>query len=623
MTITKEFATKTVGLAVAAAMFFSVAMPAQAQTAEELQAMINSLLAQIAALQAGGTTGTTTTTGFQWTRDLRLGSTGADVLELQKFLNQDADTRVAATGAGSLGNETSYYGPATAAAVSKFQVKYRADILTPGGLVNPTGYFGPSSRAKANALNTSSTGEGSTGGDVALKGGEADVIVKSVTSGAISVDLAKADKVIEVELDVRDGDIELNRVDFSFDTRPWLYFDEVNLLVDGKEVGSLSKSSDFTEVTAGSDYRARFSDSKTVIRKGSKATVALELVVSDTMSSTRYSYYNGTGVVVTMAADAIRYTDAAGITSTDGVSGGLTATVSGSNSSFGSLEGSVAVDSPRSNTIILEDNSETRNETLAIARLKAKDNDVTIRSVDVELKNIGGTDVKNTVTRVRVFDGSTELGNALVTLTGATATTTVDDLSFRVRSGDVANLTVKADIVKGSALATTTGVEVRNVTFNYEDINYDPQAKTVTFNETHNLVVDGLSASLDSITTSNSNQNAFINFKVKVSAHGDEVRIKDDVASVVTSTTTLPTGAASTVAISSDADKDGTDYVIYDGQTRTVTVTVAITGNGTNTGFVKATLDSIAYGLGASNTGKTLTLGGSTYQSANVFVGTN
>ena len=153
-TIAKDVAAKLAVAVVALAFVFTAFAPAaQAQSVEDLQAMINDLLAQVAALQGGGDAmSSSDVCPFTWTRDLSSGSTGADVMSLQKFLNSDADTRVAATGAGSMGAETDYYGPATAAAVSKFQVKYRADVLSPAGLVNPTGYFGPSSRAKANGL---------------------------------------------------------------------------------------------------------------------------------------------------------------------------------------------------------------------------------------------------------------------------------------------------------------------------------------------------------------------------------------------------------------------------------------------------------------------------------------
>ncbi|MBI4121330.1 MAG: peptidoglycan-binding protein [Parcubacteria group bacterium] len=77
-------------------------------------------------------------------RSLTLGARGEDVKRLQQLLNSDPDTRVAASGVGSAGNETDYFGPGTGAALQKFQVKY--GISGPG----EPGYgsVGPKTRAK-------------------------------------------------------------------------------------------------------------------------------------------------------------------------------------------------------------------------------------------------------------------------------------------------------------------------------------------------------------------------------------------------------------------------------------------------------------------------------------------
>lgn len=152
---------------------FAFAIPASAQSTSDLQAQINALLAQIAALQGGSTQqsgGLSCTATF--TMNLKQGSTGSEVMALQKFLNSIDGTQVAVSGAGSPGNETSYFGPATKAAVIKFQEKYAADILTPVGLSKGTGNWFASTRAKANALCTTGgntgtgtgTGTGTTGG---------------------------------------------------------------------------------------------------------------------------------------------------------------------------------------------------------------------------------------------------------------------------------------------------------------------------------------------------------------------------------------------------------------------------------------------------------------------------
>lgn len=81
---------------------------------------------------------------FNFYRNLKVGDVGQDVLELQKILNRDSETRVANSGPGSIGNETNYFGNLTKNALIKYQNKYRSEILTPVGLSYGTGYFGPS-----------------------------------------------------------------------------------------------------------------------------------------------------------------------------------------------------------------------------------------------------------------------------------------------------------------------------------------------------------------------------------------------------------------------------------------------------------------------------------------------
>ena len=81
------------------------------------------------------------------------GDSDPEVLEIQRFLNKDPDTKVASTGVGSAGSETEFFGALTDAAVRAFQRKYASEVLNPLGLYQPTGFWGPSSRAKANTLN--------------------------------------------------------------------------------------------------------------------------------------------------------------------------------------------------------------------------------------------------------------------------------------------------------------------------------------------------------------------------------------------------------------------------------------------------------------------------------------
>ena len=77
------------------------------------------------------------------TRNLYIGISGEDVRTLQRLLN-DKGFLVSGTGAGSWGNETIYFGPATLAAVIRLQVAR--------GIAPAAGYVGPITRASLVSL---------------------------------------------------------------------------------------------------------------------------------------------------------------------------------------------------------------------------------------------------------------------------------------------------------------------------------------------------------------------------------------------------------------------------------------------------------------------------------------
>ncbi len=89
---------------------------------------------------------------YSWGQNLKVGSTGSDVLALQKFLNSNPETLISDSGAGSPGNESNTFGPRTKTAVIKFQEKYASEILIPAELSKGTGTVGIGTRAKLNSL---------------------------------------------------------------------------------------------------------------------------------------------------------------------------------------------------------------------------------------------------------------------------------------------------------------------------------------------------------------------------------------------------------------------------------------------------------------------------------------
>jgi ABC-type transport system substrate-binding protein len=89
---------------------------------------------------------------FQFKSNLSTGSQGSEVKELQKCLAKDPEVYPE-------GDVTGYFGSKTKEAVTKFQEKYKEDVLDPYGLSQGTGAVRQSTRAKLNEICFPSTEE--------------------------------------------------------------------------------------------------------------------------------------------------------------------------------------------------------------------------------------------------------------------------------------------------------------------------------------------------------------------------------------------------------------------------------------------------------------------------------
>ncbi len=117
---------------------------AEAMTVAEIQALIQQLQAQIAALQQqlAEAEGTPAVWCYDFNTNLRIGDSNPEVLALQTALQKE----------GLLNQTTKEFDEETASAVVGLQEKYASEILTPWGLKHGTGFVGAATRTKLNNL---------------------------------------------------------------------------------------------------------------------------------------------------------------------------------------------------------------------------------------------------------------------------------------------------------------------------------------------------------------------------------------------------------------------------------------------------------------------------------------
>ena len=604
MTKTSTVASKAFVAIVAAAMVFSLVAPAaKAATAEELQAQITALMAQIAALS--GTTTTAPAAGtYTFTRSLTIGAQGADVTALQTYLI----SKGFAIPAGATG----YFGAQSASAVAAWQT---ANMISPAA-----GFFGPVSQAKYMSLMaavvvppvvppTGTTTTGTTTAPVTL-GGEASLDKFEVDSASDdTVDEGAEEAEIGVfTVKFADGDAEISRLDVALTNNgdAWDAFESVQLMVDGKVIAEVDASSKDDYLGDEDNGILRFSDLKIVAMEDEE----LEITVSATMQSN----LDGTELGAwTIGATSLRFFDADAVATTE-----IGTLVTGDTDTFtiqvagfdDEMLLKTSTNDPDATTLKVENNSKSDEYNVFTFDIDTKDstNDIDVSEVTVT--------VLTTVASYNTLVDDAELvidGVVIDDVTVGTGSTTpgLTTLTFDVSEDVTINAgdRVEAKLMltfKSLALANEGATVKASVTaVNGEGAETVNSTGTVVGDE-HTLRTSGISSELDTVSSvvtvveaAGVNDYATYKVSVDVTAFEQDVYISTNPATstfyALENGAGVPAVAGSrTPTLSSTGEENAGFFEINEGETETITLEVTYIPGAANT-VARLALTSIVF----------------------------
>lgn len=588
------------------AMSFVSAVPAKAADAD-LSAQIAALQAQLAALMSqAGSTGACTS----FMANLTVGSRGADVSALQTWL--------IGKGFSIPAGATGYFGAQSKAALAAYQASV--------GITPAVGYFGPITRAKVNALGCTTGNGGSTGGNVTLTGNGRLTNVSTSSLGDVTTDINEGDgptKVVGISADATDGDVQIQRLDVNLvigssgtqSSSISKYVSDVAVYLDGKKLASMSASSGDKD---GRTWSYRFANLNGVIKNGNTGNIYVEVTPVTSVGSDE----DGKGFTATIPTDGLRAVGADGLSETYVTSLSQTG-ITISSSDNGTLTVTAANDNPKASQVAVA-SSTTSGVTLLSFNLKAKNQDVTISSLPVQL---GTSDsLSDVIQTVKLMKGSTVVKSKTVS-SGTFGTTTFDNLNETINEDQTATYSIVADLKGDSAYADGTTVVASTTVYGW-DVS-DAGGATVTpsagaAGNTQTLTATGITVTKGTMTATvatglaNAGDIASYVLPFTVTAGDDDVFIVGSAtkgaansAGIAYGTTTTSTSGATgeptanvSVSDTVTGDSAGSYYKVLAGTSRVFTLNVALTATttgATTAGYEGIILNSIEYG--ATNAG--------------------
>ncbi len=509
---------KKVALFALALAVVGTAVPAQAQTVEELQAQIAALLSQIQALQAQLNSGSTggSTASYTYNQNLTVGSEGADVTALQQFLFEKGYLKV---------NPTGYFGPLTKAALASYQASV--------GISPAVRYFGPITRAHFNSMavvtptpTTTATPTPTTTPTPTPSGTEGIMTVELNPSPAAGTKVYEGDTdvaVLGIKIKAQNSDINVERVKVKIGTAITAYTKQFSALAiyDGSSLLAKKDLNSSSVIKEGSDYYVYFTGLNYNVPKDTTKV----LTVKADMHSVIESTYRGTATLY-VPENGVRGMDGAGINQY-GPSTAISRSVNINNdlASSATLTVSKNPNSPDSNYIVSDSQGDIDEATVLAFDLKSEDG-----LVEIDVLNVTFSGTANE-TVAYLYDGSTLLGSASVSNDSATFTDLQDILE--VAKDSTKTLTIKVDYntVGATASSTTATVTGANMTaYNSEGGSVVPSSSAVsdtmyTVNAAPIFSLSRASASYSEPTYSGATGTLSGSFTFSIAAQGGDIYI--------------------------------------------------------------------------------------------------
>jgi hypothetical protein len=417
---TNKIVAAVVGFGLALSIFAvggALTANAQAMTLSQLVDLFISLGIIAPDKAAAAKAAVTSSASTTFTRDLTVGSSGADVTALQNVVG--------------VSPATGYFGSITKAAVQAYQA---------ANGVPSTGYVGPLTRAVLNKTSTGSTG--TTGGSIVVNSGVEGSITatKSSVSNSTVREGETMKTLLGVKLEAKLSDINVQRVKVDLGTSTTVYtkvFKTLYLTDDSGKVLAQADLNSNTVVKDGTQYALTFGGFSYNVPKDSTKYL---WVKGDLYSSIKTEdQYNRTIRLFGSSDNAIRGVDGAGIDQ-----------YTGDND----ISQSISIDT----TLVDE------------ATLKLSTNSANYKKADV-IAASGGDEDEADMVPVLAFDFKAEKDNVLIT----------DIVATVAKTGTGAATATKAYLYDGSNLIDSEDITSGSVTFDDIDlwVNKD-STKTLT-----------------------------------------------------------------------------------------------------------------------------------------------